>query len=157
VPVPPDALVPVAPVPALVPVPVWEPGRPLGVLSIIVPLPAPARLREALSVIVPAAPVPDIEPDDLMAESARVPAAPAVPAAPLVPVADGVPTSPALAAAVLSRLLPLLHAPAASTAASASMLLPVTFRMIGISSSALSDRSAVRQKESQRGVRQCCC
>ena len=36
-PVPPDALVPVAPVPALVPVPVWEPGRPLGVLSIIVP------------------------------------------------------------------------------------------------------------------------
>jgi hypothetical protein len=127
--VPPDALVPVAPVPALVPVPVWEPGRPLGVLSIIVPLPAPARLREALSFIVPAAPVP--EPDGLMAESARVPAAPAVPAAPL---AEGVPTSPALVPAVLSRLLPLLHAPTASTAVSASMLLPVTFPMIGISS-----------------------
>jgi hypothetical protein len=41
-----------------------------------------------------------------------------------------VPTSPLLAPAVLSRLLPLLQAPTASTAASASMLLPiVTMRM----------------------------
>ena len=154
---PPEALVPVAPVPAPVPMPVLEPGRPFGVLSLIVPVPVPDRLREALSVIVPVlvvaeplapvAPVPDIEPGVRIEVSAAVPAVPLVP---VVPPAAGVPTSPPLVPAVLSRLLPLLQAPTASTAASASTLLPiVTFRMV--SPSALGYGAGVRQKGSQRG------
>jgi hypothetical protein len=128
--VPPVALVPVAPVP--VPVVVFEPGRRRPV-SLIVPaaLPVllPLRPRLALSLIapvpvveleplVPVAPVPDIDPEAPMPVSA--------PVVPLVPAAlPAVPTSPPLVPAVLSRLLPLLQAPTVSTAASASMLLPI--------------------------------
>jgi hypothetical protein len=110
-PVPPEAEVPVAPVPAPV-----------------VPVPRAAEsVRVAVSpmVPVPAAPGVLMEPDaPVAAVSIGLPLAPVVPAAPVVPVAPGVPTSPALVPAVLSRLLPLPQAPTASTVASASMLLP---------------------------------
>src|SRR5687768_10358163 len=78
------------------------------------------RLPVPPQAAVPVAPVPA----PVAAVSIVLPLAPVVPAAPVVPVARGVPTSPALVPAVLSRLLPLLQAPTASTVASASMLLP---------------------------------
>jgi hypothetical protein len=132
---PPVPLVPVAPVP--VPVEVFEPGRRIPV-SLAVPAlerarPAVSPLVPVLAVpliepdaLVPVAPVPDIDPDAPMPVSVRVPIVPL-----LVPVAavPDVPTSPLLIP-VLSRLLPLLQPPTASTAASASMPLPiVTLRM----------------------------
>ena len=126
---PPVALVPVAPVP--VPVVVFEPGRRVPVSLIVpaaLPVVLPIRPRLALSLIVPVpieleplvpvAPVPDIDPE--------APIAVSEPVAPLVPAAlPAVPTSPPLVPAVLSRLLPLLQAPTASTVASASTLLPI--------------------------------
>jgi hypothetical protein len=136
-PVPPDPLVPVVPVPALVPV--LEPGREREEVSVIAPV--PDRLRDALSFIVPVpvlpvplvplGAVPDIEPvapiDVSVPVELLVPLMPADPAAP----APDVPTSPPLVPAVLSRLLPELQAPTASTAASASTPLPMVALRIG--------------------------
>jgi hypothetical protein len=128
-------LVPVAPVP--VPVEVFEPGRRMPV-SLGDPVSAPERARPAVSravpvpvvppliepdALVPVAPVPDIEPDAPLSVPV-VPVAPVVPLVAAAPVLDA-PTSPLLVPAVLSRLLPLLQAPTVSTAASASILLPV--------------------------------
>jgi hypothetical protein len=114
----------VVPVPVVVP----EPGlRPRVELSLIVPAPeVPVPLAPVVPV--PAAPEPDMLWFILVSELI---APPVVPAAPAAPDADDVaPTSPPLVAVALSRLPPLLHAPTASTAASASMLLPVvTLRM----------------------------
>jgi hypothetical protein len=133
--VPPVPLVPVAPVP--VPVVVFDPGRRIPV-SLAVPVPERARPTLSLIVpvllppielepLVPVPPVPDIEPEAPIPVSVPVPIVPLL--VPVAPVPD-VPTSPPLIPAVLSRLLPLLQAPTASTAASASTLLPiVTLRM----------------------------
>ena len=89
------------------------PGLPVAVPSIAPPFvapPAPAPLACVPVVLVPAAPV-----------------APDAPTSP--------PPSPPPCRASSSRLPPLLHAPTASTAASASMLLPmVAFRMNALSS-----------------------
>ncbi|HET6584941.1 MAG TPA: hypothetical protein VFG69_15905 [Nannocystaceae bacterium] len=94
---------------------------------------APLRDVSVTPVLLPAAPAP-IEPliaPPLIAVSVVAPldiAPPVVPAGPAVP-----PTSPPLVPIVLSRLLPVLHAPTASTAASASMLLPFVIVRMGSS------------------------
>jgi hypothetical protein len=156
--VPPDPLVPVAPVPALVPV--LEPGRERDEVSRMAPVSVAARLRDALSLIlVPVAPVPlvpegavpDIEP--VAPIDVSVPIVPAVPAAPV----PDVPTSPALVPAVVSRLLPVLQAPTASTAASASTpLFRVALRIDLSPSSRLGDevrRVAGRRSEGEEGAK----
>jgi hypothetical protein len=93
-----------------------------------VPVPVPLRARVVLSPCVPVR-AESIAPVLLPAAGAIAPpliavsvAEPLDMAPPVVPAVP--PTSPALVPIVLSRLLPVLHAPTASTAASASMLLP---------------------------------
>jgi hypothetical protein len=139
---------------------VFEPGRRIPV-SLAVPPPLPERARPAVSLIVPVpavppiepdalvpvAPVPDIDPDAPMPVSVPVPIVPLL--APVVPVPD-VPTSPPLIAA-LSRLLPLLQPPTASSAASASMPLPiVTLRITRLSSLLRGERLPRCRREATR-------
>lgn len=107
-----------------VPVPVLDMPLVLAAPVLVAPVP-----------VAPAPALPDVPP--VMEPPVVDPLLPVVPVElpAIPPVAPAAPTSPLLVPAVLSRVLLVLHAPTASTAASASMLLPiVTLRMTALSS-----------------------